>query len=217
MQLKLERLEQQHAIEKERTRIAQDMHDDFGARLTEILLVTAAAKKSGDPDAVKTLVGRISNSVEDISGNLDAIIWAVNPRNDQLEKFAQYICGFAETFLEPSGIRLRLDVPEVLPNHALSSELRHNLYLVIKEALNNAVKYSRASEISFRMQAGSGALSIAIADNGKGFCPDASSSRGNGLVNMEERMKKIGGTIEILSEPGSGTRVQFKVPLKVGA
>ncbi|MDB6025410.1 MAG: putative two-component system sensor kinase, partial [Verrucomicrobiales bacterium] len=112
MQTKLQQLEQQHAIEKERTRIAQDMHDELGARLTEIrVLSDLTEKKKDQPTEVATQSRRISNASGELIRNLHSIVWAVNPANDSLEKLADYICGFAQPFLKVASIRCRLERP----------------------------------------------------------------------------------------------------------
>lgn len=213
---KLEQLEQQHLLEKERTRIARDMHDDLGARLTEILLLGEWAKKSkANPGQVETQIDRICWAVRDISRNLNALIWAVNPRNDSVDNLADYFCKYAEQFLGSSSIRFRVDAPVDFPRAPVSSEVRHNLFLVVKEALNNVVKHSSASQVQLRFRTGA-LLSISIEDDGRGFQPPAVSECGNGLQNMAKRMREIGGTFELTSQPGGGARIRLEIPLDGG-
>lgn len=218
MQRKLELLEQQHAIEKERSRIAQDMHDEVGARLTEIMLMSDRAQDGkNDPDKAASSLSRISTTARAVVDGLDALVWTVNPKNDSLDNLANYLCEYAQGFLEASGIQCRFDVPGELPHIPLSSEVRHNVLLVVKEALNNAAKHSRATEVSLGIQVDDEALRVSIEDNGRGFDQSVTSSRGNGLQNMDKRMRNIGGTLELSSEPGKGTRIRLQIPLKRGA
>jgi ligand-binding sensor domain-containing protein/signal transduction histidine kinase len=212
MQLKLERLEQQHAVEKERTRIAQDMHDDLGIRLTEILLLGNLASAS-NVDGVKEHVSKMTNVARDVVRGLDAIVWAVNPKNDSLDQLALYTCEYLEKLLGMTSIRCRLNVPDELPDQSLSADIRHNLFLVIKEAVNNMVKHAQATELRFSLQVTGSILSIAIEDDGRGFPIAENSSRGNGLQNMEKRMKNVGGKFELRSEPGKGTRIRLEIPI----
>ncbi|MDQ6632292.1 MAG: ATP-binding protein [Verrucomicrobiota bacterium] len=213
MQLKLERLEHQHAVEKERTRIAQDMHDDLGARLSEILLVGSSAKNEFNSDKIKSHLVKITDATRDLVDNLDAIVWAVNPRNDSLNKFVLYVCEYAQIYLEASSVRYVVNLPDQLPESPLSSEARHNLFLVIKEALHNIVKHAQASEARLSLQVRDATLSITIEDNGKGFSNEANSLFGNGLSNMEERIKNMGGHFNLTSQPGQGTRIHLQIPI----
>ena len=130
LQWKLERLEQQHAIEKERTRIARDMHDDLGAQLTEILLLNELAHKNKtNPDKLEAHLSKQSHVVQDVAGSLDTIVWAVNPINDSIDRLANYLYEQVERLLTISSIRCRFDVPDELPDYFLSSEVRHNVFL----------------------------------------------------------------------------------------
>ncbi|MDQ6631329.1 MAG: ATP-binding protein, partial [Verrucomicrobiota bacterium] len=214
MQRRLEHLEQQHAVEKERARIAQDMHDDLGARLTQILMLNdfALKTKSGESD-VKIQVARVSHVTRDLVRNLDAIVWAINPQNDSLDNLALYLYEYFEMFFAPSSIRYRLDVPPSLPSWPMSSEARHNIFLVVKEALNNIVKHAEASEVWFRLRAENGSLNITIEDNGRGLPSVAGSAFGSGLLNMKNRIQKIGGQFNLVSEAGRGTIIKIETPI----
>ncbi len=215
MARKLERLEQRHAIEKERTRIAQDMHDDLGVRLSEILLLSDMThKKDANLAEVQTCTGKISRATRELVDNLDAIVWAVNPKNDSLDKFADYLVVNAPLYLEMSGIRCGFDVPSKLPAYPLSSEIRHNLFLVVREALHNTVKHAGASEVRILLNIEDDILRLGIMDNGKGFAMESDPVAGNGLVNMAARMENIGGSFSLASEPGKGTRISLSIRLK---
>lgn len=212
---RFELLEQQHAVEKERARIAQDMHDDLGLRLTEILFASdLAARDKSAGDTIKTHIAKVSSTAREVIDNLDGIVWAVNPKNDSFDILIGYISEYTEAVLKNVSIRCRLDIPNDPPRHPVSSETRHHVFMVIKEALHNIVKHTSASEVSLRVTCDDTALCFVIEDNGRGFSGSSKApSFGNGLQNMEKRMKSIGGIFHCESEPGKGTRVQLKVPL----
>jgi signal transduction histidine kinase len=148
--------------------------------------------------------------------SLDEIVWAVNPANDSLPHLATYFCQFAEEFLRPTSIRCRLDVADSLPMLPLTSEVRHNLYLAVREALNNVVKHSRATEVWLRIHSEEGALRIALEDNGCGFEAGSAAETGEGLANLRRRLEKIGGHFEYDSKPGAGTTCRIWLPLLAG-
>lgn len=218
MQFKLVRLEHQHAIEKERTRIAQDMHDDLGARLSEILLLSNLSQKAeAKPAETKTQLKRISNATQDLVDNLDAIVWAVNPKNDSFNRFVFYLYEYVPRFLEPTSIRCLFDVPDASLTTPLSSSIRHDLFLVLKEALNNIVKHAGATEVRISLRMENSTLIMTVADNGKGFPADKTSLFGNGLNNMHDRVRKISGSLQLQSEPGKGTSLVLRIPIGNGA
>jgi signal transduction histidine kinase/ligand-binding sensor domain-containing protein len=215
LQRKLQLLEQQHAVESERSRIARDMHDDLGAQLTEILLLNELARKgSANPENFPTHLDKQSLVIQDVAGSLDAIVWAVNPVNDSLDRLANYLYAQAERLLGMRSIHCRFDVPDELPDYFLSSEVRHNVFLAVRETLNNVIKHSGASEVWFRLRTTPKTLSIVIEDNGAGFSPAERASAGNGLHNIEKRMKNLGGSFHLATRPGGGTRIRLEVPIK---
>ena len=205
---------QLHAAERERTRIARDIHDDLGSSLTEIGLLGALAVRDSTPPAeAREQVGRIMERAEELAHKLDETVWAVNPSNDTLRHLATYLCNRAKDFLEPTPIRCRLDVPTNLPETPLTAEVRHNVFLVAKEALNNAVRHSGATEILLRMAVADGVFRLEITDNGKGFATGAAQEAGNGLRNMAGRIRDIGGQLEVRSASGQGTTVAVRLPI----
>lgn len=215
LQLQLERLEQQHAVEKERSRIAQDLHDELGARLTEIQLLSDHAKKTENRREQIEDNDTIADRAREIARGMDAIVWAVNPQNDSFDTLSAYIGNYAVRMLSKSSVRCRLIIPEEPPSGGISSEVRHNLFLVVKEALNNVVKHAQASEVRLTFHVDESLLLISIEDDGKGFPSPPAPSFGNGLVNMQRRVEHIGGRFEIYAEPGKGTRLRLKVPLEL--
>jgi len=211
-QLKL--VQQLHALERERTRIARDIHDDLGGSLTEIGYLGALAVRDSQSLAeAREQLGRIMDRTRELARRLDETVWAVNPKNDSLSHLATYVCHFAQEFLESTGIRCRLDVAPDLPEVTLTTEVRHSVFLVIKEALNNSVKHSAATELKFRLAVSDGVMTIEISDNGRGFALEARQEAGNGLRNMAARMEEIGGQFQLRSLPAQGATVCLHLPL----
>ncbi|HUC84886.1 MAG TPA: two-component regulator propeller domain-containing protein, partial [Candidatus Acidoferrales bacterium] len=203
MQRRLAVLERQQAVEKERGRIAKDMHDQLGAGLTQIgLLGEFARREAGEKGHAREHAEKITGLARELAQTLDEIVWAVNPRNDTLNKLGAYLAAYAENFFQGTSIRCRLDIPPGLPAYPISAEFRHNLFLTVKEALNNLVKHSRATQAHLELFLAEGSLELVIQDNGAGFVARNGSSSRNGLSNMSERIEAIGGRAEISSEPG---------------
>ncbi|HXR46646.1 MAG TPA: two-component regulator propeller domain-containing protein [Candidatus Limnocylindrales bacterium] len=221
---KLDRLERQRAIERERTRIARDIHDNLGANLTRISLLSQSVQgELQNPEQAAVQLNRIYDTTRELTRALDEIVWAVNPEHDTLDSLANYLGKFARNFLEPLAIRCRLDLPVQLPPWPVTAEVRHNLFLAFKEALHNVVKHAAASEVSISLTTDARAFTLRVRDHGRGFVPEpllrellhqpGRSASGNGLRNMHRRLEKIGGRCEIRSAPGQGTEVQFIVPV----
>lgn len=205
-------LEQQAALHKERARIAKDIHDDLGANLTQIALLGELAQQDrAQPDKASERMGRISTTARSALKALDEIVWAVNPRNDTLGHLLDYAGQFALDYLRLAGIRCRLDFPEQTPARELSTDLRHNLFLAIKEALNNVVRHAGATEVWLRAKVDAEALEISIEDNGHGFSVAPDDALADGLRNMRQRLAEVGGECVIKSHPGSGTTVVFRL------
>lgn len=209
-----EHTERQRELEKERARIARDLHDDLGATLTQIRFLSAIESRDTHvPEGARERMGRISEKSHEMVASLDEIVWAVNPVNDSTPNLANYLCHFAEEFFRPTPIRCRLDVDDSLPPASFTSEVRHNCYLAVREALNNISKHSQATEAWLRIKFQASQLCITIEDNGCGFSQTKSSS-GEGLANMRQRLERIGGSFEIETRPGGGTICQFRLPLE---
>ena len=179
MRLKLERLERLRAVERERARIAQDIHDNLGANLTRISLLSESAHSElENPAQAAVQLERIYGTARELTRAMDEIVWAVNPQHDTLDSLASYLGNFAQEFLGSLDIRCRLDVPLQLPHWPITAEMRHNLFLAFKEALHNVVKHAAASEVSISLTTGSRHLHFGLRDNGKGFAPDVRRKRG---------------------------------------
>lgn len=216
LRLLLHELELKHAFEQERTRIAQDIHDDLGARLTQIHLLCERARRAKTPEDTQSNVSRIRSCAGELMRAIDEIVWAVDPSKDMLDKMADYVTAFTQEFFQGSGIACRLELPNYLPAVPLSADVRHNIFLVLKEALNNVIKHSEATEVTVKMDFLDEQLTIEIRDNGRGFQKNGGGSRaggGNGLLNMEKRIEKLHGVAIIQTAPGEGTVVRLLVRL----
>jgi len=210
----LAQLRQQHEMERERTRIAQDLHDDLGAGLTEISLLGGLLQDPARFSARKQeALERIVQRCRDLVMALDEIVWAVNPRNDSMNSLSGYLSRYAQGFLEPTAIRCRLQVEEAERDHPLTSEQRHHLFLAFKETLTNIARHSGATEVRIRIApAETGGLLVSVEDNGRGL-PASVETDANGLANLRQRMDQIGGRCEITSPPGGGVTVRLFLPL----
>ena len=214
---RLQRAEQFQAVEMERKRIAKDMHDDLGSRLTHISLLTELATRGGrEPDDFRAHLQKIGETTRGVFYSLDEIIWATNPKNDALESLVSFIVRYAEDFLRPAGIACRLDFPQALPAMPVSAAARHDLFLAVKEALNNIVKHSGATEVWLQGKWLLPDFELTIRDNGRGLQSRPTNghpSNGDGLSNMRQRLKANGGEIRIESLPVGGTLVRMSIPL----
>ena len=212
---RIQELEKQHALDQERGRIARDMHDELGSSLTKInLLCELAARNAHNAPQETSDIQKIMGASREVFRALDEIVWAANPKHDTLDSLIAYASKYAQDYLRTAEIRCRLQVPSQRSGYTLSSEQRHHLFLAIKEALNNAVKHARASEISLRIEFTDSLITVVVTDNGAGFDPDRPSEMRNGLGNMRTRLQAIGGKAEIVSSVTSGTCVTFRVPVK---
>ena len=216
LQRQLERLRQQEAVEQERSRIARDIHDQLGASLTQVSLLGELVEGDKDsPGEVAAHARQISQTARDTTRVLDEIVWTVNPANDSLEGLVNYVCKYAQEYLEVAGLRYRLDVPAQLPDTAISPEVRHNMFLAAKEAVTNVVRHAQATAVRLRLKLEPAAFTLEIEDNGRGLAdPDekAVQSR-NGLRNMRKRMEDIGGNFTIGPAPEGGTVVRLTAPV----
>jgi len=213
LRVKLRVLEQQAAIERERGRIARDIHDDLGNRLTKIELLTGLAQLDRhEPEKSVAHIQQISSTARQATDALDEIVWAINPRNDTLPHLVNYLGQFTVEFLRAAGIAYRIDLPDFPPLKPVSAEVRHNLFLVVKESLNNIVCHAGASEVSLTIGVSDKCINVVIEDNGRGIGEEAQNNGGNGLKNIRQRIVEIGGDFQIKTAPRSGTRVSFSCP-----
>jgi signal transduction histidine kinase len=210
---RIERLKLQQAMDHERQRIAADIHDELGAGLTEIILMSDRLCRNDQLTAtLESMTWEISARARVLTRSMDEVVWAINPHNDTLESFLTYLDRFGQEYLSKAGLRYRWDVPVEVPEMPLSSDVRHHLYLASKEAIHNIVKHAGASEVWIRLELMEQSFALEIEDNGKGFDLSAPLARGTGLANMRRRLEELGGQCQIESHPDRGTRVKFVMP-----
>ncbi|SPE51742.1 Integral membrane sensor signal transduction histidine kinase (fragment) [Verrucomicrobia bacterium] len=210
-----ETAEHQRTLAQERARIARDLHDDLGSSLTEItMLATASPGLKLPPEEATERMETIAGKSRTLVNALDEIVWAVDPERDTLASVARYLASYAEEYLAGLKIACRVHIPNSFPDQVVSGEVRHHLFLAVKEALNNAVRHGSASEIGFRVRVLEHQLWVLITDNGAGF-HTLGRSNGHGLLNLRNRLEHLHGHCELESSPGAGTTVSLQLPLPV--
>jgi len=199
---------------QERARIARDIHDDIGARMTQLVLHGEVAQSDLPEDSkIRSQLDRICEEARGLLSSMDEILWAVNPRRDTLRDFASYVCGYAQEFLKATPIQCRFELDPEMATATFDLPLRRSLLMAIKETLNNAVKYSKATELKLKIFWQGQRLMVVVQDNGKGFDMTKIKPERHGLANIAHRMKEMGGTCLVNSQPGKGCRIEFGVPL----
>jgi len=213
-QFQLKRAEQQHALEQERARIAQDLHDELGSLLTRISLLGNLLKADKDnPEQIESHAGKIAQSADQTVRALEEIVWAVRPGSDSLQSLVEYLAHFANEMFESSPLRCRLDLQQELPSRPLPPDVRHNIFLIAKEALTNALRHSHGQVVFVQVTTNGANFKLTIADDGRGFDLNspAVSGQHNGLENMRRRAEAVGGSLTVTSELNKGTRMEFTV------
>ena len=208
--LRLARLQTLNAIERERLRISKDMHDQVGGVLTQVSqLSDMGLNETEDQMLVKNRFERIGNRARVAVQSLDEIVWATNPKNDNLASFAEYVSRFSDEFFEYTNIRCWQEVPTTFPALPLRADVRHNVFLAVREAFSNALRHAKCSEVWLRIKLADGQVTVEVEDNGSGFTPSQTAAGSNGLDNMQARLTEEGGQTAIVSAPGKGTRIRF--------
>lgn len=211
----LERVEMQLSVERERARIAQDIHDGVGANLTEIAwLAEVAEKEALNPEEVRAQARKISGTARETVQAFDEIVWAVLPQNDTLSSLVEYLGRRVDELFENTPTRCWFSAPPDLPAVVVPAEVRHSFYLACKEALHNVTRHAGATEVRVRVAVADGCLRVEIEDNGRGFDPASARAGGNGLRNMRRRFAALGGAFDLDSRPGQGTRTAMVLPLR---
>jgi ligand-binding sensor domain-containing protein/signal transduction histidine kinase len=222
LQRRLKHLEQERVLERERTRIAQDLHDEMGAKLCRISFLSEHVRRNhnGMAPELRHQIASISDASREVLHSLDEIVWAVNPQNDTLEHVVSYIGHYANEFFQETGIECKVNISGLPPAYSLSAQLRHNLLLAVHEAFTNVLKHSKANQVDVSIVLNAAAFEATVSDNGSGFDLPSTVSRensaspaGDGLHNMKQRLCDIGGQCSISSKPGNGTMVHFILPL----
>jgi len=214
---RVRQLKDEAALHRERARIARDMHDEVGAKLTRLSLLTEMASDHPDlPPVGKSDMKEISETARETILAFDEVLWAVNPRNDTLTDLVNYVCRHAEEFFDGSTVQCVFELPPVIPQTMLPTEIRHQVFLAAKEALSNVLKHAKASEVRIQLVLHRAAFELVIHDNGKGFDPGVPSKRaggGSGLENMRERIRGLSGRFDCDIQPLQGTRICFFIPV----
>lgn len=215
--------EQELRIQKEteRIRIARDMHDEVGAGLTRIVMRSEQVKlhlQSGKElkNGIVETLEKMEGESRELSHSLGEIIWALNPKNDTFDALCAYLRNYAYEYLDETGITCHIQFPETIPSTTVLPELRRNVFLILKESLNNIVKHSRASEVQIDLYISENQFSLFIRDNGQGLPNDTSnSSSGNGLENMKKRAEECGGKFSFRTKKNEGITISItEIPLK---
>ena len=209
------RVNQLLEVERVRTRIASDLHDDVGSGLTQIAILSELAKRETSNDGGEQL-SRIANLSRELVDGMSEIVWAMNPQRDQLTDLAQRMRRFASDIFAASGVEFRFAALPGDSNLPLRSDLRRQVYLIFKEAVNNSIRHSGCTRVDLQLSVEARELQLTISDNGCGLQgPQRDSENGDhhGLENMQKRAKSIGGSVEIMSKPAGGTQIRLRVPL----
>lgn len=212
----LHRLEHDRALASERGRIAKDLHDDLGSNLAGLALrLDVLAGRLPPATTTRADAAVIAQSVRALVEQLREVVWTVDPQSDTLEDFAGYLCHHAQSFVEGAGLRCRLDMPSEFAQRVLSADARHHLLLIVKEALNNAVRHAHASEVRLALAVDDRSLVLTVTDDGLGLASRQTppSGSGRGLDNMCRRAEEMHGHCIVANAPGCGVMVTVRVPL----
>ena len=212
----IEALEWQRAMDRERARIARDIHDSLGAGLTRMAMMSDLARKGAMPQTnLPDRLDAIYRNARSLARSVDEIVWAVNPRNDTVAQFTSYVVQDVEEFVHAGDLSLRLDVPDRPGDERpLSTHVRHHVCLAIREALQNVLRHAEATHVDFSIRVDESSMNVVIRDDGVGFATDRPpAAEQDGLANMRHRLGAVGGSVTIASAPHSGTTVTFHVPV----
>jgi signal transduction histidine kinase len=195
-----------------RNKIAQDLHDDIGSTLSSISILSDLAIRGNNPASTLKTISEIKDSSVMLMERMDDIVWSYNPRNDSLDNLLMRIRHFATTLFEARGIDYSIDIQENIDEVRLPMEYRQHIYLILKESINNLVKYADASQAAIEVRFDHRHLTLSIRDNGRGF-ETANPSEGNGLSGMRHRASLMNARVSISSAPGAGTAIRLEVDL----
>ncbi len=200
-------------LENLRRKIAADLHDDIGSRLTKLAMLTESTEREMVPsNPGKAPLQKISRTVQDMTRAMDEIVWTVNPRNDTLDSLANYIFHYAQEYFQHTHVRCRLQLPPALPDAWISTGQRHNLFMAVKEALNNVLKHAAATEAQVGLNVTDKELTLTISDNGRGHETTSADPTGIGVQTMQQRLAEIGGRFEMTTNAEGGTLITLRLP-----
>ena len=208
-QLLQKELEKQKSIEKERERISHDMHDDLGAGISALKLQAEFLKQRAEGDELKSDIDELLKTSEEMNISMREMLWSLNSGNDTLGSFIDYSKMYARNFLKRTNIKLNIEDESIIFETVITTEQRRNLFLCLKEALNNAYKHSQSSQLKLSFIQKDKEFMMKVSDNGIGIHSD--QSEGNGLRNMRGRMKEQNGHCEVTTE--NGTHLFFRIDL----
>lgn len=212
---RISRLKAQAALSAERNRIARDMHDDVGARLSQLsFMLKVLGSDASLPDSARDHVEQITDAAGEALGSLDEVVWTVNPKNDRLDALCRHLCSHVTRYLAPLGIACRIESAPAWPDIGISSQVRHQVTMAVKEALQNVVKHSKASEVTLTLAMDQRHFVIRVSDNGCGLSEHPEKSDRNGLENMKSRLVGIGGICDIHASVTGGAEVEMRVPVR---
>ncbi|HYL97385.1 MAG TPA: ATP-binding protein, partial [Blastocatellia bacterium] len=201
-------------LERVRSRIATDLHDDIGASLSQIYLLSEVVRQRiGDRNGdVAEPLKMISTASHEIVGSMSDIVWAINPQKDHLSDLVQRMRRFASDTFEATDIELRFAGPDTEADIRLGADVRREIFLIFKESVNNLIKHSGCSKAQVELELAAESLLLRVSDNGRGF-DTHKESEGHGLGSMCERARSLRGSLDLASEEGKGTTVTLRVSL----
>jgi len=199
-------------LNTERSRIAADMHDDMGAGLSRMRYLSAAIQQKVQDENIHGELDKLISSSDELVDRMNEIIWTLNSSDGTLEDTLYYIRSQCSEMLDGAGVEFQFSIPEIIPHYIISSEEKRNLYLVVKEAVHNAIKHANAALIKVDCLL-SDRVEFIVTDDGIGFDTESVLKKGNGLHNYKKRIQQLKGTYQLISSPGSGTQITFSIPL----
>jgi signal transduction histidine kinase len=200
----------QNRMQHIRNKIAQDLHDDIGSTLSSISILSDLALRENSSAQTMETMNEIKDSSMMLMERMDDIVWSINPRNDSLENLLIRVRHFATTLFEAKGIEYTIDIQKNINEVRLPMDYRQHIYLILKEAINNLVKYALASEAFLEVSFDREYLTLSVRDNGRGF-ELATPPTGNGLSGMRRRAALMNARLSIRSAPGKGTSIGLQV------
>jgi signal transduction histidine kinase len=211
---RLKLLEQEHALEKERARIARDVHDELGSSVTGLRFIIRRLTEENSDRERGRVIEQLNSHSRRLAFDLERVVWSVSPKNNSLDRLASYVGSFSRNFLRGGSIECLFECSSVIPKLTVPPDIQHHVLSLTREAVNNVQKHSRATQVVVRTEYVDGLFKIHIRDNGVGFNLDApENAERNGLENMRSRVAEMRGQISVESSPGHGTDVRVAVPI----
>ena len=200
-------------LERVRTRIATDLHDDIGASLSQIAILSEVLiQRSGGDQGLSGQLSGVARSAREVLASMGDIVWAINPSHDHLRDLQQRMRRFASDLFAARNIDFVFRAPAADQDLKLTADMRREIYLVFKEAVNNVVRHSECTHAEIDFSRERECLALRVSDNGKGL-PACESGAGNGLLNIQARARTLGGEVSVTSAAGRGTTIALRVPL----